>query len=174
MLEAGDRVGGRVWSERLASGSIIERGAEFVLPGYETMRDLAARLGLTFREKGTLYGDRDPRDGPPVTRDDLLAAVAELRDANGAIARRGDRRPSGDRRRTQRDRLAARDLDCARARLTSRRRSWPMAPLASVLFRATASSAATTESRARLAASLDVRLGRRVEQVVWSDDGVTR
>jgi len=83
VLEASDRVGGRVWSERLANGSIVERGAEFVLPGYEAMRDLAARLGLTFREKGTLYGDREPRDGPPVTRDELLAAVSHIPDARG-------------------------------------------------------------------------------------------
>jgi len=81
VLEATGRVGGRVWSERLANGAIVERGAEFVLPGYETMRGLAARLGLGFREKGTLYGDREPRDGQPVTRDELLAAVAGLRAA---------------------------------------------------------------------------------------------
>src|SRR5690349_16391467 len=84
VLEATDRVGGRVWSQRLENGSIIERGAEWVLPGYETMRELAARFGLAFREKGALYGDRDPRDGPPVTRDELLAAVAQLRVARGA------------------------------------------------------------------------------------------
>ena len=115
MLEAGDRVGGRVWSERLANGSIIERGAEFVLPGYETMRDArrAARAhvpreGDALRRprparRSTGHARRPARGGCPASR-------CERRDA-----RRGDRQPSGDRRRTQRDRLAARHLDCARA-----------------------------------------------------------
>jgi monoamine oxidase len=33
VLEARDRVGGRVWSQELANGAIVERGAEFLLPG---------------------------------------------------------------------------------------------------------------------------------------------
>jgi monoamine oxidase len=33
---------------------------------------------LTLYEKGTLYGDREPRDGPPVTREELLDAVGRL------------------------------------------------------------------------------------------------
>ena len=33
VLEARDRVGGRVWSDE-AGGAVIERGAEFVLDGY--------------------------------------------------------------------------------------------------------------------------------------------
>ena len=88
VLEATDRVGGRVWSERLANGSTVERGAEFVLPGYETMRELATRLGLSFREKGTLYGDREPRGGPPVTSAELVAAVAQLTNAHVTRMRR--------------------------------------------------------------------------------------
>lgn len=171
MLEAGDRVGGRVWSERLASGSIIERGAEFVLPGYETMRDLAARLGLTFREKGTLYGDRDPRDGPPVTRDDLLAAVAELRDANGAtLAEAIDNLPATEGARSA---IASRLAISTAHELTDQ----PASILAdgAAGFGAFPSHGIVggNDRIARgLAASLDVRLGRRVEQVVWSDDGV--
>jgi monoamine oxidase len=35
VLEARDRVGGRVWSDR-AGCAVIERGAEFVLDGYES------------------------------------------------------------------------------------------------------------------------------------------
>ena len=33
MLEARDRVGGRVWSRRLDNGAVVEMGAEFILPG---------------------------------------------------------------------------------------------------------------------------------------------
>jgi monoamine oxidase len=87
VLEARDRVGGRVHSQRLENGAVVELGAEFVLPGYEVLRETAADLGLELYEKGTLYGDREPRDGPPVTRDELIAADAALRDpGSGSIA----------------------------------------------------------------------------------------
>jgi monoamine oxidase len=87
VFEARDRVGGRVHSQRLENGAVVELGAEFVLPGYEVLRETAKRLGLDLFEKGTLYGDREPRDGPPVMRDELLAADAALRDpGTGSIA----------------------------------------------------------------------------------------
>ena len=41
VLEARDRVGGRVWSQELVPGdprTVVERGAEFVLDGYGLMR----------------------------------------------------------------------------------------------------------------------------------------
>jgi monoamine oxidase len=83
VFEARDRVGGRVHSARLQNGAVVELGAEFVLPGYEVLRDTAARLGLELFEKGTLYGDREPRDGPPVTRDELVVAASALREPGG-------------------------------------------------------------------------------------------
>ena len=49
VLEARDRVGGRVWSQELVSGdprSVVERGGEFVLDGYDVMRTVMAGLGL--------------------------------------------------------------------------------------------------------------------------------
>lgn len=92
MFEARDRVGGRVHSGRLDNGAVVELGAEFVLPGYEVLRETAARLGLELFEKGTLYGDREPRDGPPVTRKELEAAAWALREpGNGSIADALDR-----------------------------------------------------------------------------------
>ena len=87
VFEARDRVGGRVHSRRLDNDAVVELGAEFVLPGYDVLRETAARLGLELYEKGTLYGDREPRDGPPVTRDELIAADEALRDpGTGSIA----------------------------------------------------------------------------------------
>jgi monoamine oxidase len=83
VFEARDRVGGRVHSRRLDNGAVVELGAEFVLPGYDVLRETAAGLGLELYEKGTLYGDREPRGGPPVTREELIAADAALRDAGG-------------------------------------------------------------------------------------------
>jgi monoamine oxidase len=87
LFEARDRVGGRVHSRQLDNGALVELGAEFVLPGYELFRETAERLGQTLYEKGTLYGDREPRDGPPVTREELDDAYAALRDpGEGSIA----------------------------------------------------------------------------------------
>ena len=78
VLEARDRVGGRVWSRELPSGAVIEMGAEFILPGDVTIRSVAARLGLELYAKGTTYGDREPRGGVPVTRAELLAGYAAV------------------------------------------------------------------------------------------------
>lgn len=87
MFEARERVGGRVRSTRLENGAVVELGAEFVLPGYDVLRETAARLGLELFEKGTLYGNREPRDGPPVSREELEAAASALREpGSGSIA----------------------------------------------------------------------------------------
>jgi monoamine oxidase len=87
VCEARDRVGGRVHSGRLDNGAVVELGAEFVLPGYDVLRATAVRLGLELYEKGTLYGDREPRDGPPLTREEVVAAAAALREpGSGSIA----------------------------------------------------------------------------------------
>jgi monoamine oxidase len=83
VFEARDRVGGRVHSRRLDNGAVVELGAEFVLPGYDVLCETAARLGLELFEKGTLYGDREPRDGAPVTREELVDAYAALREPGG-------------------------------------------------------------------------------------------
>ena len=52
MLEARDRVGGRVWSRELPNGAVVEMGAEFVLPGNDTVRSYVERFGLGFWDKG--------------------------------------------------------------------------------------------------------------------------
>jgi monoamine oxidase len=77
VLEARDRVGGRVWSAPFAGG-VAERGAEFVFPGDEVLQATAGRLGLRLYRKGTHYGDREPRGGPPVTPAELAAAAGRL------------------------------------------------------------------------------------------------
>ena len=78
VLEARDRVGGRVWSRRLAGDAVVEMGAEFILPGNTVIRELAERFGLGLWEKGMRYGRREPRGGPPVQPDDLAAGVAAV------------------------------------------------------------------------------------------------
>ena len=80
VVEARDRVGGRVWSTPFAGG-VVERGAEFVFPGDELLQATARRLGLRLYRKGTHYGDREPRGGPAVTPAQLGQAVERLGEA---------------------------------------------------------------------------------------------
>ena len=86
MLEARARVGGRVHSQRLANGAIVELGAEFILPGYDILRATASRLGLGLFEKGTLYGNRDPRGVGAVPAHALAAAASALDATSGGSA----------------------------------------------------------------------------------------
>jgi len=72
VLETRNRVGGRVWSDR-AGGAVIERGAEFVLDGYDVLRGHAARFGLELADTGMSYYVREPR-GVPCTTAELQAA----------------------------------------------------------------------------------------------------
>jgi monoamine oxidase len=78
VLEARDRVGGRVWSRRLSNGAVVEMGAEFVLPGNTVVEETAARLGLELSEKGMAYGWREPRGGEPVAEEQLRAAAESI------------------------------------------------------------------------------------------------
>jgi monoamine oxidase len=82
VLEARERVGGRVHSRRLGNGAVVEMGAEFILPGNTVISELAAELGLGLWDKGMRYGRREPRGGPPV--DDAALADA-LEQAEAAL-----------------------------------------------------------------------------------------
>jgi hypothetical protein len=64
VLEARDRVGGRVWSQQLVPGdprSVVERGGEFVLDGYDVMAAVMAELGLELADMTMSYYEREPR-----------------------------------------------------------------------------------------------------------------
>jgi monoamine oxidase len=81
VLEARDRVGGRVWSQELVPGdpgTVIERGAEFVLDGYEQLTRWVARLGLELANTTMSYYVREPRGGEPVTVGEVVIAAAVL------------------------------------------------------------------------------------------------
>jgi hypothetical protein len=73
-----------VWSVPFGDGAIVERGAEFILPGYETMNALAARFGIPLVLKGTPYGRRVPIGEEAVSQADLERAFQRL--ATGATA----------------------------------------------------------------------------------------
>jgi monoamine oxidase len=78
VLEARDRVGGRVWSVPFA-GAVAERGAEFILPHDETVTAVAGRLGLGLVRKGTRYGYREPWGGErAVSAAEVAAAMARV------------------------------------------------------------------------------------------------
>ena len=83
VLEARDRVGGRVWSQELLPGhadTVIERGAEFILDGYRTLRGLAERFGLTVAESGMSYYVREPRNAAaPITAAEVAVVADSLR-----------------------------------------------------------------------------------------------
>ena len=82
VLEARDRVGGRVWSQELIPGdrrTVIERGAEFVLEGYDVLRGVLGELGLGLAATVMSYYEREPRGGGPISPsqvDDCAAWVA--------------------------------------------------------------------------------------------------
>lgn len=64
VFEARDRVGGRVWSATVSTPSgdaVVERGAEFVLQGYDELRRHARDLGIGLVDTGMSYYQREPR-----------------------------------------------------------------------------------------------------------------
>lgn len=64
VLEARERVGGRVHSRTLEVGdgdAVVEMGAEFILPGCTEVLGLVERFGLGLWDKGMRYGNREPR-----------------------------------------------------------------------------------------------------------------
>lgn len=76
VYEARDRVGGRVWSETITAAGgdhVIERGAEFVLNGYTTLRDYCSHHALELVDTGMSYYIRTPADRPEVTPEDMAA-----------------------------------------------------------------------------------------------------
>jgi monoamine oxidase len=78
VVEARDRVGGRVWSVPFGESAVVERGAEFILPGNSAVAGMAARFGLGLVRKGTPYGRREPRGGEAVPWAELEAAFDRI------------------------------------------------------------------------------------------------
>ncbi len=88
VLEARDRVGGRVWSQQLTPGdprTVIERGAEFVLDGYDVLRGVLTEVGLDLAGTVMSYYEREPRGGEPVAAE-LVADCAAWVAAAAAAA----------------------------------------------------------------------------------------
>jgi monoamine oxidase len=177
VLEARDRVGGRVWSRELENGAVIEMGAEFILPGNTAVRDLAERFGLELWDKGMRYGRRELRAGAAVRPDELAKAVE-------AVDRAVDGSPPELTARRLLDSLdiapGAREAILARVEISSadsadRVVAGDLAGIAHI-DNETAPSIAGGNQRLSLALAESlqpaVRLRSPVERVEWSDRGV--
>jgi monoamine oxidase len=75
VVEARDRVGGRVWSQTVdapdGTRCVIERGGEFVLTGYEMLEELVESYGLSLADTGMSYYVREPRGLPGIDAEAL-------------------------------------------------------------------------------------------------------
>jgi monoamine oxidase len=182
VLEARDRVGGRVHSRRLDNGAVVELGAEFVEDDQETLLATARRLGLAMAPTGMAYGDREPRGGLGTDRAAVLAEAARL---PGLLADRPGPATLG---RSVAEVLAELPLDpgageaiAARLQVSA---AQPAERLSAAALGHAGSSFSTRESlrvaggnqqlALRLAERLGgaVRLGAPVQAVTWSERGV--
>ena len=180
VLEARDRVGGRVWSRELDNGATVEMGAEFILPGNTYVRELADRFGLGLWDKGMRYGRREPRGASEVPPDALDAAISAVDDA---LAREPELRrlPSSELIARLEIEDAARDVLLARVEISaaSPAHGVPAASLAVVAHvdDEPAPSVAGGNQRLALAlaAPLDsaIQLATPARRVAWGDGGVT-
>lgn len=85
VLEARDRVGGRVLSVELENGELAELGAEWIMPDDEVLLATVERLGLSAVEAGIDYLRREPRGRAAVPMAELDAFL-EAADAHLAAS----------------------------------------------------------------------------------------
>lgn len=177
VLEARDRVGGRVWSQELANGSVVEMGAEFVLSGHDVVRETVARLGLELVDKGMFYGDREPR-GVAVDAAQLHLGVEAVHAALDARADKGTGIDAAsfldglDLHPATRETIRARaEVSCAAT--ADRFAAHSLAHIAAISQDPCPSVRGGNQRIAvYLARELDVRLRTAVERIAWSDEGV--
>lgn len=83
VLEARERVGGRVWSTTLTNGAIVELGAEWVQAHDSVVHEMATRFEVPLAETVASYGRREPWGAGAASLD---AQDRFLEAANAAIA----------------------------------------------------------------------------------------
>jgi monoamine oxidase len=182
VLEARERVGGRVHSRRLGNGAVVELGAEFVEHDHQTLLDTARRLELAMAPAGMAYGDREARGGLGVDRATLGAEVERLhrllRERPGLAA--ADRSVAAVLAELPLD-PGARQAIAARLQVSA---AQPVEELAAAVLAHAGSTFSTRESfrvgggnqriAMRLAERLPgaVHLGVPVQAVRWSEGGV--
>ncbi len=182
VLEARQRVGGRVWSVTLENGEIAELGAEWIMPGDAEVEAWAERFCLPLADAGVDYLRREAR-GPGASsleEQDVFLAAADAAFAalpDGRTRRldpRGVPRRGGRARRRPRcgAHAPARDERGRPGARGAARRGWAGA------VRHAPRHIPTDGPRQPVAADAiggslpDVRLGHRVRSVTHGTDGV--
>jgi monoamine oxidase len=182
VVEARERVGGRIWSVRLDNGEVAEMGAEWVMPSDAELRTWTDRYGIPLVEAGIDYLRREARgpDASSLQDQDVFLAAADA-----ALAALPPDESAGLTLGTFLDALDA--PGAGRAAVWMRLQGTNAADLGRVALRvahgphAFAARGATYRRMARgnqglaeaIAASLpDVRLGHRVRSVVHGARGV--
>ena len=77
-----------MWSERLETGALIERGGEFLTNGYDATERVAARVGCELVGMGIRYPDRRLHPDPGIDRAAALLAAAAVEAASTAEPQR--------------------------------------------------------------------------------------
>ena len=85
VLEARDRVGGRLWSHRMPNGEIVELGGEWISTSQKAVTSLADELGLGLIDTGMDFISRDPIDGPPIASAEHARLARLLSDRMAAV-----------------------------------------------------------------------------------------
>ena len=183
VLEARDRVGGRVRSVQLGSGVVTELGAEWIMAGDRTLLGLAERFEVPAVGTGTEYKLREalgPNAASIPEQEAHLVAANELRAGidEDEVARTtlggflNAVQGTEAQRVTLRMRLqgtCAADLEDVTLQITDGERAF--APGGGVYHRLGPGNQALATAMA--GALPDVRLGERVEAVAHDDEGVT-
>ena len=183
VLEGRERVGGRVWSAFPFGddAGVVERGAEYVLSGYRSLRSVAAAYGIPLAPMGMSYGVREPRGGSATT------VRAMRRVARAAARAAGAMPPSASAAEVFGQLLRSGEDEAALAALSSRFETSTAAVAGEIAARSLAEGATSMSGRESsrvsggnqrialaLAATLGrrVRLGRAVERLEQDEAGV--
>ena len=86
VVEARDRVGGRVWTVPLPNDEIAELGAEWIMPGDTEIRRWASRLEVALAPAGVDYLRREARGPGAATIQEQEAFLAAAADTLGTMA----------------------------------------------------------------------------------------
>jgi monoamine oxidase len=181
VLEARDRVGGRVWSQRLPNGATAEMGAEWIMEGDDVLLGLARRFGLATVETGIDYARRDvvgadvslaEQDAFLVAANRMRAAIAPEKAGSMSLGALIDAVPGDaaarDVLRVRLQGTCATELDRVALRVTDGEHAF--APGGDRYYRLGDGNQGLADA---IAGSLDdVRLDRRVEGVRQDGDGV--
>jgi monoamine oxidase len=92
VIEARERVGGRVWSTTLTNGAVVELGAEWIQEDDAAVHELARRFDVSVVEAGTDYRRREPWGPSSAPLEDQDAFLAAARSARAALTAEAARR----------------------------------------------------------------------------------